>query len=305
MADLADDHTSGSISIAERFLGELERWLSTDRSASPAALRSALLAWLREAQAQQPSMALIHQLAARALAVADAGASREDVVTQMRGHLAESCEAERRDLQLATKSAARVAAELIPAPGQWIATLSASGAVLEAVRALIDAGRTPRMFVAESRPRFEGRAMAAALAKAGAEVWLVADTALPVLLSQAAAVWIGADAVTELGVLNKIGSYMAAVTARDHGVPVWSIATRRKLIPAGTPAFTIREMPPGEIWDAPAPGVKPRNFYFEMVPHTLLRGVVVEDTVLGATEVAVSVSDRALPDELAAALPRG
>ena len=59
-----------------------------------------------------------------------------------------------------------------------------------------------------------------------------------------------------------------------------------------------------EIWDAPPAGVKPRNVYFEMVPMALLRGVVVEDTVLGATEVAVAAKDRELPAELAAATDR-
>ena len=49
--------------------------------------------------------------------------------------------------------------------------------------------------------------------------------------------------------------------------------------------------------------MRPRNVYFEMVPLALLRGVVVEDGVLGVTECAVAAKDRELPAELAAALP--
>ena len=116
--------------------------------------------------------------------------------------------------------------------------------------------------------------MAAKLSALGIPVWLVADAALPMLVSSAAAVWIGADAVTEHGVLNKIGSYVAALAARS-GVPVHALAIRRKLIPAGTASLAITEMPPAELWDDPPAGVRPRNVYFEMVPHTLLRGVVV------------------------------
>src|SRR5689334_24181914 len=48
-------------------------------------------------------------------------------------------------------------------------------------------------------------------------------------LFRSGAVWLGADAVTEHGVINKIGSYTAALAAREHGVPVWAIAVRRKL----------------------------------------------------------------------------
>jgi len=58
-------------------------------------------------------------------------------------------------------------------------------------------------------------------------------------------------------------------------------------------------MPPAEVWDSPAPGVQPRNVYFELVPLELLRGVVVEDSVLGVTEIQVTAKDRELPKELA------
>jgi translation initiation factor 2B subunit (eIF-2B alpha/beta/delta family) len=287
--------------VSAAFLDELQRWALTDRSADAASLRAALLAWLRAAQAAQPSLALVHQFAARALAVADTGVARGDGAAELRRNLAASCEAERDDLARAVAGAAKLAAQLIAAREPLVATLSASGGVAAALRELAVSGRKVRVLVAESRPRLEGRDTARALAAAGLECWLVADAALPLLVSQAHAVWLGADAVTEAGVINKIGSYTVALAAREHGVPVWAIATRRKLLPAGTPALAIHEMPAAELWEAPAPGVRPRNVYFEMVPAALLRGVVVEDSVLGASECALAARDRALPPELAAA----
>jgi translation initiation factor 2B subunit (eIF-2B alpha/beta/delta family) len=303
-AGFATDRSSGAGGVARAFLEALERFVGTDRAQDPRALRAALLAWLREAQAAQPTMALVHQLAARALSVADSSVARGDRAADLRAHVAASCAAERADLEQATRDAAGVAAQLLAGREPWIATLSASEAVLAAIRKIAGEGRKPRVLVAESRPRFEGRDTARALAEAGIETWLVADAALPLLLSQASALWIGADAVTDVGVLNKIGSYTAALAAREHGVPAWAIAVRRKLLPAGTPALGIAEMPASEIWDAPPAGVRPRNVYFEMVPLPLLRGVVVEDSVLGATEVAVAAKDRELPAELAAATAR-
>lgn len=296
------DRTSGSGGVARGFLGALERFVATDRSSDTPALRAAVLAWLREAQAAQPTMALVHQLAARALSVADTSVARGDRPADLRAHLAASCGAERVDLERAVADAAKVAAQLVTEREPWIATLSASEGVLAALKAFAAGGGKPRVLVAESRPRFEGRDTARALAAAGIEAWLVADAALPMLLSQASALWLGADAVTEVGVLNKIGSYTAALAAREHGVPAWSIAVRRKLLPATTGTLSIAEMPAAEIWDAAPSGVQPRNVYFEMVPIALLRGVVVEDSVLGATEVAVAAKDRALPAELAAPL---
>src|SRR5256885_8266549 len=38
--------------------------------------------------------------------------------------------------------------------------------------------------------------------------------------------WLGADAVTDQGVVNKVGSYAAALAAREHSVPVDRKSTR-------------------------------------------------------------------------------
>jgi len=298
---IAADRLSGSGDVARALLDELVVWSQTDVSGHPPAMRSALLERLRAAQRAQPSMALVHRAAARALEVTDAGLRRGDGLGVLRERLAEACVAMAADLDAARAATARLAVQLLTERGGWIATLSSSGVVRDAILAAREAGRAPRVIVAESRPGLEGRRLAAALAEHDVPVWLVADAALPLLLSHAAAVWIGADAVTEAGALNKIGSYAAALAAREHAVPVHVLAERAKLLPAATPALRIGEMPPEEIWETPPAGVQPRNVYFELVPIALLRGIVVEDAVLGPTEAAVVARDRALPDELARA----
>lgn len=305
MSDFASDRRSGSAAVAIGLLDALERWTAEDRSPDTPALCHALLAWLRAAQAAQPTMALVHQLAARALAVAETGLSRGDSPAQVRRELAASVAAERHDLAASQEAMARTAAQLVTSESPWIATLSHSASVRAALVKLKQDGRKPRVLLAESRPGLEGRDMAAALAAEGIESWLVADAALPMLLQQAQAVWLGADAVTELGVLNKIGSYMLALAAREHSVPCWALATRRRFLPAGTPALAIAEQPGAELWEAPPERVRPRNVLFELVPLDLLRGVVVEDTVLGPSEVGITASDRALPEALAKAAGAG
>jgi translation initiation factor 2B subunit (eIF-2B alpha/beta/delta family) len=298
MTGFADDRSSGSSDVALSFLAELKRWAGVDRSTSSVALRARLLAWLRAAQEAQPSMALIHQLAARALAVADTGVGRGDGIAELRAHLDASAVAEAEDLQAARTAVARQAIGLLAGRRGWIATLSASGTVRTALLEARRAGREPHALVAESRPGLEGRGLAEALAHAGIPVWLVVDAALPLLATQAEAVWIGADAVTDHGVLNKVGSYGLALAAREHGVPVHALAERRKFLPAATPALRIAEMPPEPVWERPPAGVRPRNVVFELVPLNLLRGVVVEDGVLGPAEAATLARERPLPEEL-------
>ena len=299
MSGFASDRLSGASAVAAAFLAELERWVAVDRSTDTTSFQASLLRFLRGAQQAQPSMALVHQLAARALDVATTGVRRGDKLPDLRGHLAASCASERDDLAAARAAVARTAAGLVERRGGWIATLSASGTVRDALLEAQRLGLEPRVLIGEGRPGLEGRALAAALAAAKIPVWLMVDAALPLLLSQASAVWIGADAITDQGAINKIGSFAAALAAREHSVPVYALADRRRFLPATTPALKIVEMPPAEVWEAPAEGVQPRNVYFELVPMPLLRGVVVEDTVLGPTEAAATARERALPEELA------
>ena len=299
MSGFGDDRHSGASDVARAFLVELERWAATDTSSAPPELRARLKAWLRAAQAAQPSMALVHQLAARALEVADTGLRRGDAPADLRAHLALSCAAEREDLAASRAAVARQAVALLDQSESWIGTLSSSTTVRDALLAAHAAGRGPRALVAEGRPGMHGRALAAALAAADIPVWLVVDAALPLVLSQAQQVWIGADAVTELGVLNAVGSYAVALAAREHSVPLYALAGRRKFLPAVSGALKIVEGPPGEGWETPAPGVRPRNVPFEMVPLALLRGIVLENEVIGATEAATLARERPLPEELA------
>jgi translation initiation factor 2B subunit (eIF-2B alpha/beta/delta family) len=297
----ATNRTSGSSEVALEFLDRLDRFAATDVSPDAATLRTRLLGWLRAEQAGQASMALIHQLAARALDVATTSVTRGDAPAEARRNLAASCAAERDDLAAERTGVARTAARLVTQRGAWIATVSHSRVVIEALLELAREGRAPRALVAEGRPLLEGRRAAAELAQAGIPVWVVADAALPLLLSQASQVWLGADAVTDRGVINKVGSYAIALAAREHSVPVYALAGRRKFLPARTGALRILEMPPEEIWDSPAAGVQARNVYFELVPLELLRGIVVEDAALATTEAAQLARERALPAEIAEA----
>lgn len=299
--DLGRDHTGGSSSLAVQFLDALAQWVAVDRSSTAQAMRSDLLVFLRSAQATQPSMALVHQLAARAFEVADTAVARETNGVDARNALVQSIEVERNDLEAGRRAVARTAVELMTERNPWIATLSQSANVRDALLEAQRQSKNPQVLIGEGRPMLEGRDMAATLGLAGIPTWIVVDALLPLLAAGASQVWIGADAVTDRGVLNKIGSYALALAARERSIPVYVLAERRKFIPAVTRALKIQEMPGDEVWEAPPAGVQARNVYFELIPMELIRGVVVEDAVLGPTEVAAVARDRTLPAELAGA----
>ena len=290
--------SAGSSTQAVEFLQRLEQFAATDTSADAASMRLGLLGWLRAEQTGRPSLGLVHQLCGRALDIASTAVSRGDSARDLRTSLIASCAAERRDLVTTRSAVAVTAAKLVTRRGLFIATLSYSSTVLEAILELARQDREPRVIVAEGRPYFEGRTMAAKLAAEKIPVWLVADAALPLLLSQTAMVWIGAESITDRGVINKIGSFAAALAAREHSVPVYALALRRTFLPATTAALRILEMSPTELWETPVEGVQARNIYSELVPLELLRGIAVEDMVLGITEAAQLARERELPGEL-------
>ena len=290
---------AGASAEALGFLARLERWTAAEAAEGTAALHAALLAWLRAEQAAHAANGLVHQLAARALDVAAADLERGSDPAELRAHLAQSCVAERADLEGARTAVARTAAALVTERGAWIATLGGGSTVALALLELQRLGRGPRALVGEGRPLLAGRALAAELGHAGVPTWLVVDGALPVLLSQAAGLWLGADAVTDRGAIVAVGGYAAALAAREHSVPVHVLATRRRFLPATTGALRIDEMPPAEVWEAPPVGVRPRNVRADLLPLELVRGVAVEDGVLGPTESATVARERPLPEPLA------
>jgi translation initiation factor 2B subunit (eIF-2B alpha/beta/delta family) len=292
------EHHGSDGARALAFLDRLERSLATDVSPDAPVLRAALLVHLRAEQGADAANGLVHQLAGRALEVADAALGRGDSPAALRAHLADSCAAERTDLALARAAVARTAGALLVERGGWIATLADSLSVRGALLEAQAAGRGPRLLVGEGRPALGGRSLAAAAGAAGIPTWLVVDGALPLLLSQAAMLWLGAGAVTDRGAIVPVGGYAAALAAREHSVSVYVLAGRRKFLPATTAALRIDEMPSQEVWDAPPAGVRPRNVRAEVLPLDLLRGIVVEEAVLGASEAATVARERPLPEEL-------
>ncbi|MGB9612398.1 MAG: hypothetical protein ACPL7M_15600 [Bryobacteraceae bacterium] len=160
-------------------------------------------------------------------------------------------------------------------------------------------GKRFSVCVTESRPVCEGVALARELAAAGIPVRLFADAAAGAIASEARMVLLGADAVSQDGVINKIGTWLLALAARERAVAVYGLLTSDKFVPADyeMPAEPLRD--PAEIVAAP-PGVQVINFYFEATPLDLFQGLVTEEGVLEPDEVRKRLAMLRLPPELRA-----
>ncbi len=154
-----------------------------------------------------------------------------------------------------------------------VMTYSRSGTVLAAFLHLKSQRRTPRVLLTEGRPGLEGLKLARELAEAGFEVVLGTDAEAGVLLEEAEAVVVGADAVGPEEFFNKVGTKALALLARERGVPFYVAVSRDKVLSAeGLRHYRVKEMDPKEV--AHLPGVRVINLYFEPVPLRLASRII-------------------------------
>ena len=180
-----------------------------------------------------------------------------------------------------------------------IMTISKSSSVLSAVLDAVKGGKKIKAFVCESRPLCEGVAVAEVWAAAGAEVVQITEAQAAVFMPEVDVVLIGADAVDNEGVHNKVGSRMLALVARAVNIPFYVLADSSKLSVGPLEALAHpgrvlqtggdfgEEMAAEEVvkgWPTSSVGeredVVVRNVYFEAIPLELVTAVITENGVL-------------------------
>jgi translation initiation factor 2B subunit (eIF-2B alpha/beta/delta family) len=151
------------------------------------------------------------------------------------------------------------------------------------VNALIYAkkkGKKFEVYNTETRPLFQGKKTAYELRRAGIKVTMFVDSALGVALSKeqgtkkADIVFLGADAITKEGVVNKIGSEVIANIARDNKIPVYVIADSWKFTSSKIP-LEHREL--NEVWDNAPKKIKIKNPAFEFIEKKYITKVITEE----------------------------
>jgi len=187
--------------------------IATDRTSGAAelALRAAeLLSAVRAEDLRQVATAVMSAQPAMASVYNAARAALEGRLEEFALRLRRSREV------IARRAAERVSDKVV-------LTHSFSSTV---VRALQE-GRPKRVLCTGSLPGGEGSRTAAVL---HGEV--VPDAAVYSALSGVDVVVVGADAVTPDGVVNKIGTALVALAARERGLPAWVLCGLDKYVPS-------------------------------------------------------------------------
>ena len=184
--------------------------------------------------------------------------------------------------------------ELVP-PGAHILTHCNAGALacvgwgtaVGVIRSAHDAGRSPSVWVDETRPVLQGARLTAwELQRLGIPFRLIADSAAGSLMASGEVdlIVVGADRIAANGdVANKVGTYPLAVLAGHHDVPFYvaaPVSTIDTEAPTGE-AIVIEDRDGSEVTElagrriAPA-GTSALNRAFDVTPAGLVTAFVTE-----------------------------
>ncbi|MEM4000566.1 MAG: hypothetical protein QXW86_07290 [Saccharolobus sp.] len=161
-------------------------------------------------------------------------------------------------------------------PEEVIFTHSYSNTVLECLfRAKI---KNIKVIVTESRPSMEGLKTANVLARKDIPVTLIVDAAAGMFIKNADRVVIGADAILpDNSIINKIGTMLLALAAKESGIPLMVVSEYMKKIQDNE--IVLEERDPLEM--VPKRFLKHkkitvRNIFFERVPAQYISFLITE-----------------------------
>ena len=152
--------------------------------------------------------------------------------------------------------------------------ISYSSGVLTAIGSL----RRPLVTVCESRPLMEGRRTAAVLERGARAVTVITESQIGVVMPDCDGVILGCDSIHPDGsIVNKSGSYLLALAARDHRRPVIVIGDTYKI--CGRKRQHTESQADSQVWRGRPDKIRVRNEVFEKVPARLIDYVVLENGV--------------------------
>lgn len=267
--NLSTDNRSGATEIENKALTAFTYFIVHNQDESLASLCDKLTTLCIQLTQAQPSMASLFNLANNILHITNAGESIKELQEALTTYFTHYAY---------TDSILHYAVDFL-SKHSCIATHSRSSLVLQILTRI---SQGLHVICTESRPLNEGRRLARELASSGATVTLVVDNAIFSLLQKADCVLFGVDAVTPIGVMNKIGTMGIATVAKEQGIPVYAAASSHKLCPFSLP-ISLRDS--NEVWESPPGYIEVKNFYFDITPVSHIDKFLTEKGVLNPSKI--------------------
>ena len=266
LEDLKLDRVHGASELARRSLQILADSAREAGAGDVAELRQLLELQCQRLSASRPTMAPLQNLvdewrqAMGRCTAAGLADFRHAVADEAEQRIARS----RTALQQAGKNCADYIGS-----GKTVITHSLSSTVVDVFDRL--KGRDVQVLVSESRPLNEGRILARQLAEWRIPTQLITDAQMGLFVAQADFALVGADSLLPDGSLvNKAGSYLLALAARQRAVPFCVCCESFKRRKKSMAEPQLEEMESEELGTPAMPGVQVRNVYFDITPAQLI-----------------------------------
>lgn len=180
-----------------------------------------------------------------------------------------------RRLEKSTEKISRNGSKLIK-NNYKIMTHCHSGEAMAVIKHAWKHGKNISVIATETEPLEQGVKTAKELAKEQIPVTLVTDNAVDYLMKDVDVVLVGADALRKNGIVNKIGTSLLALSAKQHKKPFYVAANTLKL--DRRKKFIIEERAAEEVYKN-IKGVKIRNPGFDVTNWSLVTGVITENGI--------------------------
>jgi translation initiation factor eIF-2B subunit delta len=296
---IAGDRRHGAAQLAGRALEVLAALCRRGRASTPHDLAGQVITAALRIARLRPSMAPIHNwsflFALRFNEITRSVSSLKELRRQG-VHLGEKMRGQQQELLRQQVESARS----LLAACRSLVTLSYSSTVEAILRRALP--RDATVTIAESRPLLEGRRLFTRLLESHPFLHMVTDAQLGLAAAHADLVLVGADSIlSDLAVVNKTGTYLAALAARAHQRGFYVAADTFKIQAASIPPTDLLESRSGkEVWRRH--GESCDNYYFDITPGRLVSGFVTELGILDGSRMAKEILNR---QEITASLGRG
>jgi len=256
------------------------------------AVRAHLRAAADRLIATRPTNTSLPRLMAAELNVADQALDDGRSVEQA---LLDFVEAQRDAMYERSSKMGRFGADLI-ADGDGILTnCFAETAFLFTIYHALQDGKSIQVFTPETRPYLQGaRLTADCVRELGAPVKVITDNMPAAVMARGKVqkYFTAADLVTLDGhVVNKVGTFQAAIAAAYHGIPFFALSHRPDKGRPNRASIVVEERDPEEVLyclgvRTAAPGVGAYYPAFDITPPHLVAGVITEYGVLSPYDLA-------------------
>jgi translation initiation factor eIF-2B subunit delta len=283
LKEIRVDNVSGASELSRKAASVFVLFASESHAESPQEYFRDLLKVGTDLICSQPHMASIFNL------VNSIVYSVEDLIPiHTAGELAEFTKEKAEEFSYNSLNSVQLIAqtgEKLVEDGSKILTFSASGSILAILKKAKETGKHFRVTVCESRPMLEGRLLARFLGNAKIPVTLITDAAMGIYAKQADFLLVGADSVSEITFVNKVGTLYLGLLSREYGVPLYMACERSKFISSAWRISAFANGAPGEILDEELLNVSVENPYFEEIPLSLCQQVITNEGFVTPSQI--------------------